>query len=129
MTSMTPAAGGSASTLLREHLGDALRRHRLRQGRTLREVGALARVSLAYLSEIERGRKEASSELLAAVCEALEVPLSSLLMEVGDQIALAELAARTPMPTTRRIDSRALHVHRSQGPGSTPMASLATSAA
>jgi transcriptional regulator with XRE-family HTH domain len=128
MNPMKPAAGGSASTLLREHLGDALRRHRLRQGRTLREVSAIARVSLAYLSEIERGRKEASSELLAAVCEALEVPLSSLLIEVSDQIALAELAARTPMPT-RRIDSRAIAVHRGQGPGSTPIASLATSAA
>jgi transcriptional regulator with XRE-family HTH domain len=128
MTSMTSAAGGSVSTLLREHLGDALRRHRLRQGRTLREVSSLARVSLAYLSEIERGRKEASSELLAAVCEALDVPLSSLLMEVSDQIALVELAARTPMPT-RRIDSRALHVHRGPSPGATPMASLATSAA
>jgi transcriptional regulator with XRE-family HTH domain len=125
---MTSAAGGSASTLLREHLGDALRRHRLRQGRTLREVSALARVSLAYLSEIERGRKEASSELLGAVCEALDVPLSSLLMEVSDQIALAELAARTPMPT-RRVDTRTLHVHRGPGPGPTPMASLATSAA
>lgn len=115
-------------TLLREVIGDVLRRARMDQGRTLREVSDAARVSLGYLSEVERGRKEASSELLAAVCEALEVPLSSLLMEVSDQIALAELAARTPMPT-RRIDSRALHVHRGQGPGSSPMASLATSAA
>jgi XRE family transcriptional regulator, stress-response regulator len=128
MNSTTPAAGGPANTLLREHLGDALRRHRLRQGRTLREVSASARVSLAYLSEIERGRKEASSELLNAVCEALDVPMSSLLLEVSDQLALAELATRMPM-RSRRIDARSMQVHREQGPGANPMVSLAASAA
>ena len=56
--------------LLRQLLGDVLRRLRLRQGRTLREVSASARVSLGYLSEVERGQKEASSELLAAICGA-----------------------------------------------------------
>ncbi len=77
--------------LLRHLLGDALRRLRLRQGRTLREVSATARVSLGYLSEVERGRKEASSELLASICDALGAPLSQVLREVSDTFALAEL--------------------------------------
>ena len=79
--------------VLRQHLGDELRRQRQEQGRTLRQVSAAARVSLGYLSEIERGQKEASSELLASICGALEVPLSQVLRNVGDDIALAELAA------------------------------------
>jgi len=77
--------------LLRHLLGDVLRRLRLRQGRTLREVSAAARVSLGYLSEVERGQKEASSELLAAICSALGVPLSRVVREVSDGFALAEL--------------------------------------
>ncbi len=77
--------------LLRHLLGDALRRLRLRQGRTLREVSAAARVSLGYLSEVERGQKEASSELLASICSALGAPLSQVLREVSDNFALAEL--------------------------------------
>ena len=77
--------------LLRHLLGDALRRLRQRQGRTLREVSAAARVSLGYLSEVERGQKEASSELLAAICSALGAPLSQVFREVSDNFALAEL--------------------------------------
>jgi transcriptional regulator with XRE-family HTH domain len=79
--------------LLRHLLGDVLRRLRLRQGRTLREVSAAARVSLGYLSEVERGQKEASSELLAAICTALNTPLSHVLSEVSDSFALSELEA------------------------------------
>lgn len=77
--------------LLRHVLGDALRRLRQRQGRTLREVSGAARVSLGYLSEVERGQKEASSELLASICGALGAPLSQVLREVSDTFALAEL--------------------------------------
>lgn len=76
--------------LVRRMLGDVIRRQRLHQGRTLRQVSSDARVSLGYLSEIERGQKEASSELLAAICEALGVPLSQVLHEVGDDLALLE---------------------------------------
>lgn len=71
------------TTLLREVIGDVLRQARLSQGRTLREVSDHARVSLGYLSEVERGRKEASSELLGAICGALEVPLSRVLSDAG----------------------------------------------
>ncbi|MDI3386428.1 helix-turn-helix transcriptional regulator [Streptomyces sp. B-S-A8] len=78
--------------LLRRLLGDVLRRQRQRQGRTLREVSSSARVSLGYLSEVERGQKEASSELLSAICDALDVRMSELMREVSDELALAELA-------------------------------------
>ncbi|WP_307081965.1 helix-turn-helix domain-containing protein [Arthrobacter agilis] len=76
--------------VLRHEIGDVLRDVRQRQGRTLREVSHSARVSLGYLSEVERGQKEASSELLSSICSALEVPLSSMLREVSDRLAVAE---------------------------------------
>jgi transcriptional regulator with XRE-family HTH domain len=87
--------------LLRHLLGDALRRLRLRQGRTLREVSASARVSLGYLSEVERGQKEASSELLAAICSALGTPLSQVFREVSDSFALVELQNEPVLADTR----------------------------
>ncbi|MBB3038504.1 helix-turn-helix domain-containing protein [Hoyosella altamirensis] len=73
--------------LLREALGDSLRRVRVSQSRTLREVSSLARVSLGYLSEVERGRKEASSELLASICDALDVELADVLFDVSSLLA------------------------------------------
>jgi len=76
--------------LLRRVIGDALRARRQGQHRTLREVSTAANVSLGYLSEIERGQKEASSELLSAICEALGARLSELLGEVSSTLALAE---------------------------------------
>jgi len=79
--------------LLREAIGDSLRRTRVSQSRTLREVSNSARVSLGYLSEVERGRKEASSELLAAICDALAVPLSDVLSDVSETLAGEAAAA------------------------------------
>ncbi|WP_092667662.1 helix-turn-helix domain-containing protein [Agrococcus carbonis] len=76
--------------LVRQEIGDVLRDTRLRQGRTLRQVASRASVALGYLSEVERGQKEASSEILASVADALEVPLSSILREVGDRLAVLE---------------------------------------
>lgn len=78
--------------LLRRELGDVLREKRQVQGRTLREVSASAAVSLGYLSEVERGEKEASSELLASICKALELPVSQMLTDVADRVNLAEIA-------------------------------------
>ncbi|OEV13050.1 helix-turn-helix protein [Streptomyces sp. Amel2xB2] len=94
--------------LLRRLLGDVLRRQRQRQGRTLREVSSSARVSLGYLSEVERGQKEASSELLSSICEALDVRMSELMREVSDELALAELAESAasdtvPAPMRRTV--------------------------
>jgi len=73
--------------LLRTTLGQILRRARREQGRTLADVARAARVSMPYLSELERGRKEASSEVLAAVCDALRIELSDLLAEAGRRLA------------------------------------------
>lgn len=78
--------------LLREQLGDVLRAQRQAQGLTLREVSKRAKVSLGYLSEIERGEKEASSELLGSVCAALGMPLSAALGLVAQRVANAEHA-------------------------------------
>lgn len=86
--------------LLRRLVGDVLRRHRLRQSRTLRDVSAAARVSLGYLSEVERGRKEASSELLAAICAALDVSLADILREVSDDLAAIERRTLKPVGFT-----------------------------
>ncbi|WIM88397.1 transcriptional regulator ClgR [Candidatus Mycobacterium wuenschmannii] len=94
-------------SLLREVLGDVLREARITQGRTLRQVSDTARVSLGYLSEVERGRKEASSELLSAICDALDVPLSQLLTDASEQLAGQESVqkrAHAAAPTAANID-------------------------
>ena len=84
------------ASLLRELIGDVLRQARTSQGRTLREVSDSARVSLGYLSEVERGRKEASSELLTAICDALRVPLSTVLLDAANQMAAREPGEVSP---------------------------------
>lgn len=76
--------------MFRRLLGDVLRSKRLQRGLTLRQVSAEARVSLGYISEIERGHKEASSELLASLCAALDVPLSEVLSDVSSLVAVEE---------------------------------------
>jgi transcriptional regulator with XRE-family HTH domain len=90
---------GQGTVLLRRLIGEALRRARVRQGRTLRDVSTAARVSLGYLSEVERGQKEASSELIAAICEALDVRLSDVLREVSEALARREAPVALPQPT------------------------------
>lgn len=80
--------------LFRRLLGDVLRDRRMQRGMTLRQVSAEARVSLGYISELERGQKEASSELLASLCTALDAPLSDVLREVSDAVAVEEAALR-----------------------------------
>jgi transcriptional regulator with XRE-family HTH domain len=84
-------------TLLRTQLGNTLRGHRLSQRRTLRDVSGAARVSLGYLSEVERGQKEASSELLASICDALDVELTDLLAEVSLELRGATGGAVRPL--------------------------------
>src|SRR5690242_19124251 len=80
--------------VLREIVGATLRGLRMRQSRTLREVSTTARVSLGYLSEVERGQKEASSELLAAICGALDVELSDLFAQVSTTLRREEKIAQ-----------------------------------
>jgi transcriptional regulator with XRE-family HTH domain len=90
--------------MFRRLLGDVLRERRLEQGLTLRQVSADARVSLGYISEIERGQKEASSELLAAICDALGARLSELLSEVSDTLSLAEGMEGVLVPVEQRAE-------------------------
>ncbi|EWM16539.1 helix-turn-helix domain-containing protein [Kutzneria sp. 744] len=84
------------TVLLREAIGDRLRHTRTTQHRTLREVSRSARVSLGYLSEVERGRKEASSELLAAICDALDLPMADLLHTVASDMSALAAVANAP---------------------------------
>jgi transcriptional regulator with XRE-family HTH domain len=94
------------AVLLREAIGDRLRHARTNQRRTLREVSRAARVSLGYLSEVERGRKEASSELLAAICDALELPLYQLMHHVAsDMGAMDSMGVPEPAERPARPDS------------------------
>ena len=81
--------------LLRSHIGSALRASRVSQGRTLRDVAKSARVSLGYLSEVERGQKEASSELLNSICNALDVSLGEVLLTVATQVRTQEAPTLT----------------------------------
>ena len=92
--------------LFRRLLGEVLRSARMQRGMTLRDLSAEARVSLGYISEIERGQKEASSELLSSLCQAMDLPLSDVLRDVADAVALEEAAlevvVRTPLTAARR---------------------------
>jgi transcriptional regulator with XRE-family HTH domain len=92
--------------LFRRLLGEVLRSARMQRGMTLRELSADARVSLGYISEIERGQKEASSELLASLCQAMDLPLSEVLRDVADAVAIEEMAVEvvgtTPITVSRR---------------------------
>lgn len=81
--------------LVREAVGLTLRTTRISQNRTLRDVARTARVSLGYLSEVERGQKEASSELLHAICSALGLSLSTLFSDVSIELASHESVTLT----------------------------------
>jgi len=87
--------------LLRTHIGSVLRDARITQGRTLRDVAASANISLGYLSEVERGQKEASSELLNAICLALDLSLIHVIATVQSSIERAET------PTLTVVDANA----------------------
>ena len=89
--------------LLRTHIGSVLRAARIEQGRTLRDVAKSARVSLGYLSEVERGHKEPSSELLNAICTALDLSLSTILVDVTNVVRAQE----APLPTLQVVETAA----------------------
>jgi transcriptional regulator with XRE-family HTH domain len=94
--------------LLRTKIGERLRRTRREQGRTLSDVSRVSRVSVPYLSEVERGRKEASSEVLAAICDALWIDLSELLAGVARDLA----ADQGRLGTVIRLDTGRLNTGR-----------------
>jgi transcriptional regulator with XRE-family HTH domain len=122
---VTRDEGGGDVAVLRTLLGEALRTTRLSQERTLREVSSAARVSLGYLSEVERGQKEASSELLASICRALGVRLSDVLRDVSESLSVLEPEPEAPVtvPDTLPPGLPALEPVGSDGPS----ASLRTS--
>lgn len=93
--------------LIRREMGDVLRSARREQGRTLREVSGAARVSLGYLSEVERGQKEASSELLSSICQALDMPMSAVLQQVSARIAAIEGTVVEPVRAPAAMASAA----------------------
>lgn len=96
--------------LVRQELGDVLRDFRQQKGRTLRQIASRASVALGYLSEVERGQKEASSEILASVADALEVPVSVIMRQVSDRLALLEGVSLTTSRTSTQSDLDGLYV-------------------
>ncbi|WP_173864786.1 helix-turn-helix domain-containing protein [Streptomyces roseifaciens] len=98
-----PAPARPSEPLWRNVVGDVLRRERLAQKRTLKDVADAGRISMPYLSEVERGRKEASSEVLAAAAKALGLSLAELLALV--QAELIRLASRTQVQSVRSVRS------------------------
>jgi transcriptional regulator with XRE-family HTH domain len=112
-----PPAGPRRPPLLRRLLGDALRRNRLEQGRTLADVARAARVSMQYLSELERGRKEASSEILAALCDALGMELAELLADASRPVVEGRDRAPVIRLDSIRVASRRSGGSRTPGPG------------
>jgi transcriptional regulator with XRE-family HTH domain len=94
------------TVLLREAIGDRLRHARTNQRRTLRDISRAARVSLGYLSEVERGQKEASSELLASICDALELPLGELLQKVAADVSALDNVEVVTVPEPAEAASR-----------------------
>ena len=112
-------------TLLRTQLGNTLRGHRLRQRRTLRDVSGAARVSLGYLSEVERGQKEASSELLASICDALDVELADLLAEVSQELRGGEAVRPAAVRPVADEERPAALPAPEQAPAATPEPALA----
>jgi transcriptional regulator with XRE-family HTH domain len=86
--------------LVRQEIGDVLRDFRLQKAMTLRQVASRASVALGYLSEVERGQKEASSEILASVADALDTPISVIMREVGDRLAVIEGVTLGVVPDT-----------------------------
>jgi transcriptional regulator with XRE-family HTH domain len=114
----------SPRPLLRRVLGDGLRRTRLDQGRTLADVARAARVSMQYLSELERGRKEASSEIVSALCDALDVDLADLLADV----TRSPVDARQQRAAVVRLDSIRVASQRSAPRTSAPRDTLCLAA-
>jgi transcriptional regulator with XRE-family HTH domain len=91
--------------LVRHEIGDVLRDFRQRKGATLRQVASRANVALGYLSEVERGQKEASSEILGSIAEALDIPLSVIMHEVADRLSVFEqIVPSSHVPDTLPVE-------------------------
>ncbi|MEU1128232.1 helix-turn-helix transcriptional regulator [Streptomyces sp. NPDC005899] len=119
---VTPEPGTAVrEPLWRDVVGEVLRRERLAQERTLKDVAEAARISMPYLSEVERGRKEASSEVLAAAARSLGLGLGELLYLAQEELVRrlpAGLPSRQASPrlTPSRQTSSALSPSRPAAP-------------
>ncbi|GHE56043.1 helix-turn-helix domain-containing protein [Streptomyces cellulosae] len=98
-----PPAAAPREPLWRHLVGDVLRKERQAQERTLKDVADAARISMPYLSEVERGRKEASSEVLAAAAGALGLGLADLLARTHAE--LVRVTSRRPAAPTGSLRS------------------------
>lgn len=99
--SREPAAARPAEPLWRDALGRSLRRLRLERGEILVETARRAGVSPQYLSEMERGVKEPSSEMIAAVAGALDVTLGDLTLAIATTLLAVPAGAAPAGPTCR----------------------------
>ena len=112
--------------LVRQEIGDVLRDFRLQKGQTLRQVASRATVALGYLSEVERGQKEASSEILASLADALEVPISVIMREVSDRLAIVEgVSLESAVSGETYIPDSVISVSQSYIPDTIPASFLA----
>jgi transcriptional regulator with XRE-family HTH domain len=112
--------------LVRQEIGDVLRDFRLQKGQTLRQVASRATVALGYLSEVERGQKEASSEILASLADALEVPISVIMREVSDRLAIVEgVSLESAVSEATYIPDSVLTAQESYIPDTIPASFLA----
>jgi len=112
--------------LVRQEIGDVLRDFRLQKGQTLRQVASRATVALGYLSEVERGQKEASSEILASLADALEVPISVIMREVSDRLAIVEgVSLESAVSEETYIPDSVLSAQESYIPDTIPASFLA----
>ena len=112
--------------LVRQEIGDVLRDLRLQKGQTLRQVASRATVALGYLSEVERGQKEASSEILASLADALEVPISVIMREVSDRLAIVEgISLESAVSSETYIPDTVISVSETYIPDTIPASFLA----
>ncbi|MEN9955526.1 MAG: hypothetical protein RLY34_333 [Actinomycetota bacterium] len=112
--------------LVRQEIGDVLRDFRLQKGQTLRQVASRATVALGYLSEVERGQKEASSEILASLADALEVPISVIMREVSDRLAIVEgVSLESAVSSQTYIPDTVISVSETYIPDTIPASFLA----
>jgi transcriptional regulator with XRE-family HTH domain len=112
--------------LVRQEIGDVLRDFRLQKGQTLRQVASRATVALGYLSEVERGQKEASSEILASLADALEVPISVIMREVSDRLAIVEgISLESAVSSETYIPDTVISVSETYIPDTIPASFLA----
>jgi transcriptional regulator with XRE-family HTH domain len=114
--------------LWREVLGSRLRELRRERQEKLTETAGRAGISPQYLSEVERGRKEPSSEMIAALAGAFGLSLIDLTTLVTEDLRRQALATSQPLPLRQNLQSRQALQSRQPRPASGPVALLSMAA-